>query len=53
MSLVAEPVMLIVSLLILLLGYSGLDAIPILFGLVILMLAPILTALWIWLKLLD
>ena len=50
---IAGRVMLIASLLIFLLGLSPLNAIPLLFGLVILILAPILAALWIWLKLLD
>ena len=50
---IAGRVMLIASLLIFLLGLSPLNAIPLLFGLVILILAPFLADLWIWLKLLD
>jgi hypothetical protein len=46
-------VMLVAAFLAFLFGFSNLDAIRLLLSLIFLMLAPILAALWVWLKLLD
>jgi hypothetical protein len=41
------------AVLILLLGFSNLEAIPLLNGLIFLLLAPVLVAFWVWLRVLN